>query len=372
MFALAAKSFDKVSETFIRLHAEQLAPGRSVFLSEQPVNGPRFDAAVISGLRRGPCRIDEPGQPPRRFGPMSRLTSRRQRRLSDFLSAHGVRAVMAEYGTVGARLWPLLKGAETRFYVHFHGYDASRMLNDPAQVAAYQPLFENCQGIFAPSRFLANKLAGVGCPENKLHITPCGIDTASLPITKARPGMTVAVGRFVEKKAPQHTIAAFQQALAEVPQAELHFVGDGPLWQICKDHVAAAGLSDRIHLYGARDHAFVRSLLSEASIFLQHSVTAADGDTEGLPVAILEAMASGLCVISTHHSGIPEAVTNGTDGLLVEEHDIAGMASALVHVMKDGSYSTLGAAARKTALRRFDASISLGILREVMELSSYG
>ncbi|MCB1371311.1 MAG: glycosyltransferase, partial [Rhodobacteraceae bacterium] len=103
------------------------------------------------------------------------------------------------------------------------------------------------------------------------------------------------------------------------------------------------------------DHDFVRERLSRATIFLQHSITAEDGNTEGLPTAIQEAMASGCAVVSTRHAGIPEAVEEGRTGLLVDEFDGEGFAAALRRVLASPEGAAeMGRAARETAVERFD------------------
>ena len=95
-------------------------------------------------------------------------------------------------------------------------------------------------------------------------------------------------------------------------------------------------IEDKVRLHGAQTHDFVIGLMKEADIFIQHSITVQEtGDEEGLPVAILEAMALGLPVVSTYHAGIPEAVVNGSNGFLVEEGDVEGMADRIIALSKD-------------------------------------
>jgi len=107
--------------------------------------------------------------------------------------------------------------------------------------------------------------------------------------------------------------------------------------------------------HGLTEHSFVREKLSQAAVFLQHSVTAEDGNTEGLPTSIQEAMVSGCAVISTRHAGIPEAIEEGVTGLLVDEHDVPGFGQALGSLLADPALTArLGAAAHAVGIERFD------------------
>jgi glycosyltransferase involved in cell wall biosynthesis len=112
--------------------------------------------------------------------------------------------------------------------------------------------------------------------------------------------------------------------------------------------------------------------MARAAVFIQHSVTAADGNTEGLPTSIQEAMACGAVVVSTRHAGIPEAVTSGVNGMLVDEHDGPGFAAALRAVLADPALAArLAAAARETALEKFDID-KLHAKLEAMILAAAG
>lgn len=134
---------------------------------------------------------------------------------------------------------------------------------------------------------------------------------------------------MIEKKRPDITIRAFISATRNLPDAVLEVVGEGPLEAECRNIINASGMAQKVVLHGAQSHSFVREKLSEAEVFLQHSVTGADGDTEGLPTSIQEAMSCGAIVVSTRHAGIPEAVSDGETGYMVEEGDEAAYAACI-------------------------------------------
>jgi len=143
------------------------------------------------------------------------------------------------------------------------------------------------------------------------------------------------VGRLVEKKAPHLLIQTFSKVLEKHPSANLTMIGDGPLLNICKDLVQALKLQDSVNLVGFKKHKEIVSYMRKSFIYVQHSVVAHDGDSEGTPVSILEAGASGLPVVATHHAGISDAIIHGQTGYLVNERDIENMAKFIVLLLDD-------------------------------------
>ena len=128
----------------------------------------------------------------------------------------------------------------------------------------------------------------------------------------------------------------------------------------CKAYAETRGHADRVIFHGEANHDLVRTSLSRAQIFVQHSVTAPNGDAEGLPTAIQEAMASGCVIVSTRHAGIPEAVVEGENGFLVAEHDQAGYEAALERCLTGAAdLAAMSARSRDLALERFDKATLL-------------
>jgi colanic acid/amylovoran biosynthesis glycosyltransferase len=145
------------------------------------------------------------------------------------------------------------------------------------------------------------------------------------------------VGRFVAKKGPLETIQAFHRMRGDLPEplasrTKLVMVGDGPLLNAARELVRRLGLEPAVSLAGRASQVEVAGLLRQARAFVQHSRVAPDGDSEGSPVAVMEAQLSGLPVVSTRHGGIPEVVLEGETGLLVEEGDVVGMAAAMARL----------------------------------------
>ena len=178
----------------------------------------------------------------------------------------------------------------------------------------------------------------------------------------------MAVGRFVEKKAPELTLLAFLKVRQEVPDARLVMIGDGPLRGPCQRICRALGLEEAVALPGAEPPPVVAARLRRARAFVQHSVTALDGDAEGTPVSVLEASACGLPVVATRHAGIKDVVEEGRTGLLVDEGDVEGMARHLLDLARDPALAArLGRAGRERIERHFSMDASIGKLWAVID-----
>jgi colanic acid/amylovoran biosynthesis glycosyltransferase len=164
----------------------------------------------------------------------------------------------------------------------------------------------------------------------------------------------VAVGRLVPKKAPLLLLEAFRRAAVRDSRLTLDIVGDGPLMTDARRYIAQHSLQGQVKLHGRQSHPDALAMIRSADVLLHHAITSpVDGDTEGQPLAIMEAMAAGVTVIATDHAGIPEVVDDRVNGRLVAEHDVAGMAQALLEVACDpDERRRLGRAARATIVER--------------------
>jgi len=282
---------------------------------------------------------------------------------------HHANAVLAEYGTTGVLTVEACRKVGIPLIVYFHGFDASvrSVLQEHAE--AYRVLFRHAAGIIASSRVMQDRLVSLGAPAEKVHYIPCGVDCQKFggasPATA--PPVMLSVGRFVEKKAPQLTIEAFALAHRVDPAARLRMVGDGPLLEKCRELAKQLLPADAVTLLGTQPHAAIEAEMRRARCFVQHSVEAESGDSEGTPLAILEAGASGLPVISTRHGGIPEVILEGETGFLVDEKDVRGMATQMTRLIREPALAAqLGLAARRRIETVFTTEQSLGHLWSVI------
>ncbi len=147
---------------------------------------------------------------------------------------------------------------------------------------------------------------------------------------------------------------AFNKLLKYCPSSTLTIIGDGPLLEVTKNIASYLGIDEKIFLPGALDRQKVMKELGRACCYIQHSVTVSHGDQEGSPVAILEALAAGLPVISTRHAGIPEVIKHDENGFLVDEHDVVGMSFYMQKIAKDFKIAQkIGSNAKKYAKDNF-------------------
>jgi len=201
----------------------------------------------------------------------------------------------------------------------------------------------------------------VGDPDiaSKVHVVHCGLDPAQFPYAppeeRSERPIILGVGRLVEKKGFTYLIAACRHLVQAGYDFEVRIIGDGPLRASLAQAIQAAGLGGRVRLLGALPQEKVREHLRQATIFALPCVIARDGDRDGIPVALMEAMATGLPVVSTTVSGIPELVIHGESGLLVSPGDSQALARALGRLLGDPFLRRrLGEKGREVVLRDFN------------------
>jgi glycosyltransferase involved in cell wall biosynthesis len=240
--------------------------------------------------------------------------------------------------------------------VHFHGFDAHANSVIDEFGARYRKMFAQASAIIAVSRPMVRQLASLGAPDDKIHYIPYGVDCEQFFVGQPnrRSPILLAVGRFVDKKAPHLTLAAFRAAHELHPELKLRMIGEGPLLDVCQDLARLWKLDEAVTFLGAQPHHLIQEEMSRAYCFVQHSVVARSGDSEGMPVAIIEAGACGLPVIATRHAGIPEVVIEGETGLLVDEGDVAEMTKQMCRVAAQPELAArLGTAARQRIKEQF-------------------
>jgi len=349
--ALLSPNEAAVSETFIRAHREKLAGKIEYYFGGFFPTRHEKDGRLCVGALHLCFRLLK------KLG--FSVLSADEEMLARSFKKHRVTAVLAEYGPTGAAVLNVCKKMRLPLLVHFHGFDASDASVLKMYAQRYREMFAYARTVFVVSRLMERTLVdALGADAEKVMYNPYGPKECFFDLVKSEPVGSavrfVAVGRFVEKKAPQHTLAAFKKVLGAYPDATLDLAGDGPLFAECAALVKTLGLSASVRLLGAVSHEEVMRSFSAADVFVQHSVTASDGDAEGTPVAVLEASAAGLAVVSTKHAGIVDAVVHGKTGYLVEEHDVDGMAEYMKTFCRERALAaTMGAAGREFVKEHF-------------------
>jgi colanic acid/amylovoran biosynthesis glycosyltransferase len=351
-----------LTETFIRAHVD-LLPGEVTFICGSP-----------------PCFAHDPSSRAPLWRQMLDRAYHLQRGRPDhekyraaytrLLSRKRPDAVLAEYGPTAVRVLESARQLGIPLIAHFHGYDASKHEVLREYEEGYNNLFGYAAAVVGSSQPMCDSLIGMGAPPERVHHNPYGVDIQEFAPGNPdqAPPTFLAIGRLVEKKAPHLLLLAFAQARRQVPDAKLRVIGGGPLVGVCKDLVVGLGLEGAVELLGPQPHDVVRREMAGCRAFVQHSVVAESGDSEGTPVGVMEAGAAGLPVISTRHAGIPHVVEENRTGFLVEERDVEGMSQAMVRLAEDPELArSLGAAARRRVEEHFSMDGSIHRLGKIIE-----
>ena len=220
----------------------------------------------------------------------------------------------------------------------FHGYDLSNYLRAKGS-NAYDSLFRTGDLFLPISERWKEELVELGCNENKIVVHRMGVDLGSFAFSPRQLRddgriQLLTVARLVEKKGVRYGIQAVAKLLDQYQRIEYRIVGDGPLKDDIGRLIDELGIGDRVKLLGWKRQAETIELMKEAHIFLAPSVTGGDGGQEGIPVALMEALAQGLPVVSTQHGGIPELIQDGKSGFLVPERDVDALARKLEYLIQ--------------------------------------
>jgi glycosyltransferase involved in cell wall biosynthesis len=277
--------------------------------------------------------------------------------------------ILIEYGTTAAWMLPALRHCKVPVIIHFHGFDAYRKAVVEKHLEAYSELFGLASGLVVVSTDMYQKLIELGAPEEKIHHVACGVNPDLFEETDASqtPPVFFACGRFVAKKAPLLTIRAFYQAMQQHPDIRLRYAGDGPLHESARNLVSELDINGQVEFLGAISNRAVAGELQGTRAFVQHSVVASSGDSEGTPVGIMEAGCSAVPVISTRHGGIPDVVIDGKTGMLGAEHDVDSMARAIGLLASQPELAgRMGAAARSHILMHHTLEHAIQKLKGVL------
>lgn len=292
-----------------------------------------------------------------------------EKRIATVLKEHNIGIILAQYGPTGVAMMPICKKLDLPLVVHFHGLDASRFDILSKYEKSYKEMFEFVKAVIVVSRSMAEKISQLGCPPDKIKLNYYGVNDLFFKTMPSYDSNNfIAAARFVEKKGPELTIRAFSKVVQHYPQAKLFMIGNGPLLEKCKQMVLDLSMEKNIFFPGVVRHDLMAGYMEKSLAFVQHSITASNGDSEGTPVAILEASAAALPVISTFHAGIPDVVIDGITGFLVKEKDIDGMSLAMQNILSDKNLAAeMGKSGRERILSGFTMSNYCSVLKQFLE-----
>jgi glycosyltransferase involved in cell wall biosynthesis len=361
---IATASHDIPTETFIRTHIDCL-PFHKLVLT----------GSDLTKLSDGSSVTDRSAVRKRVHGLLDRFgrfnyEEFRAARLAQFFKEKKVSAVLCEYGMAACLMTDACNQADIPLIAHFHGYDAYNEEVIEQHLDDYKRLFESTADIVGVSKAMCRRLVELGAKEQSVHYIPYFVDRTQFSrcFPEKQPPTFLAVGRLVEKKAPILTITAFERVLSAIPNAKLEIVGSGPLLGPCQQLIKALNVSTNVVLHGSQSHEFVADAMQRARCFVQHSVRAQNGDSEGTPLSILEAQASGLPVVATSHAGIADVVEHKKTGFLVNECDVFSMANHMIEIGSDANLTQrLGEQARERIDRNFNYDHTLRKLEQTIE-----
>jgi colanic acid/amylovoran biosynthesis glycosyltransferase len=295
--------------------------------------------------------------------------------LVDLLRRHRPALAHVYYGHKAVKYLPMLRRWGGPLIVSFHGFDVTSAAYQAGDAATLPEVFTHARLILGRSQSLLDRLAELGCPPEKLRLNRTSIPLASRtsPATiRTTPPhgrwIFLQACRLIPKKGLPNTLRALREIVAIHPNARLILAGSGPLDDELRRATAELGLSAHVEFAGWCSQERLADLYAQAHIFLHPSEITTSGDQEGVPNAMLEAMASGLPVVATRHGGIPEAVTDGVDGLLVSEKSPDQLAGAILRIcMEDGLVGRLSAAAATNIARQFSPERQISALEDCYE-----
>lgn len=362
------------SETFILAQGEALTRFRSHYVGMIGVGGLATPADRTHLL--GP---DAPGLWARaRFKLLGRVPDVAGKRLRGLRPA----LVHAHFGTNATDAMWLADCLDVPLVVTFHGFDATMHGIETIVQPSWWPwrlwrrrLVRRASRLIAVSDFIAGRLLRQGLPEGKIVRHYIGIATeqwACRPLA-GRSDTVLFVGRLVEKKGLGPLLHAMVSVQAVHPGVDLVVVGDGPLRGALERMARTLGV--QVRFMGAQPKAVVAQWMGTARMLCLPSITAANGDAEGLGMVALESMASGMPVVAFRHGGIPEAVVHEETGLLCPEGDVAGLAQGILRLLEDNDrWQAMSAAGRERVVRHFDLARQSAVLEGIYQeaIATYG
>lgn len=289
--------------------------------------------------------------------------------LSGVLARRDADILHVYFGHTGVHLLPFIRNWPKPAVVSFHGMDIMARDHEPGYNQSLRELLRILPMVFARSESLGRRLEDLGCDPDKIRINRTGIPMDQFPATvRTSPANgawnLVQASRFIEKKGLPDTLAAFAKFSSRFPAARLTLAGEGPLRGATEKLAGELGIGEKVDFPGFLDGSALADLYAKSHIFLHPSVTTSGGDQEGVPNSMLEAMASGLPVAATLHGGIPEAVANGIDSILVPERDPDSLAEALFAISEPDTLPGMSQAAAENVREKFEGRRSISKLED--------
>lgn len=361
MIAIATQNPDTPSETYVRQHIELIKPGETAVIY--------FKGKGLSISNNIPkIKIRQPKRNFKSFFSKiyhflfwghSNCGLYNTKELREFILTNNIKLIYAEFGQTGCELMKICNKLKIPLIVNFHGYDATVMPKKFAVKRAYKILNKKTEKIICGSNHFKQILIDLKFDKKKIQVIPCGILIEKFRQKSERDSnLIIAIGRLTEKKGPQYTIRAFSKVSKIFPQVRLEIIGDGYLLDECLKLTNKLMINEKVIFHGAQDNSFVQERLQQASIFVQHSIKASNGDMESQGISLIEAMASGIPTVVTDHNGFKETVSDEKTGFLIPERNINLMSEKIIQLIENRTLrEQMGANGQKKVENEFDANM---------------
>ncbi len=284
----------------------------------------------------------------------------REKYLLNKMKEQKIELLHAHYGYMGIYALQYKKKLKIPLVTSFYGLDVYKHTRNPFYRRQLKKLFKKGNLFLVCSEQMRQDLIGFGAPPSRTFVNYGGAALEKFPYSfkplKDNEDIVILMcGRFVEKKGFEYGIKAFLAMAGEYEKLSLKIIGSGKEEHHLKKIVASSPFAERVIFMGNRPHSEYIEEIKKAHIFMAPSVTAANGDKEGLPTVLIEAAALGKPLLATDHSGIAEIVHDKKNGFLVHERDLCGLESGirkmLEHSHKWPEYAEYG---RKLVEKEFD------------------
>jgi colanic acid/amylovoran biosynthesis glycosyltransferase len=299
------------------------------------------------------------------------ISAHELRAITEILDREQAQLLHIFFGHIAVHLLPLIRAWSKSSIVSFHGADVLVDMEKRAYRRATKEMLATVTRVFVRSASLRRAVIELGCSEDKIDVVRTGIPLQEFAFRERDFPETgewrfLQASRLVQKKGIATTLHAFTHFLEDYPQATLTIAGEGPMLAELKELTRRLKIADRVVLPGFLVPEKLRELYYASHIFLHPSETGSDGNQEGIPNSMLEAMATGLPVFATDHGGIPEAIENAVSGILVPERDHDALSRALLDAVQDRQLLLrLARNGAESVAQRFDHRNQIRRLEEI-------
>lgn len=281
------------------------------------------------------------------------------------LKKHDVVGVHIHHGTLASKFQFLKEEHGIPLFIGFRGKDATAYPKSEENLKKLKKLFQLGDRFFPVCEHLKNEIIKLGCPENKIRVLYGGVDLdrfefKSRKLNSNNKIQFLAIGRFVEKKGFSDLIRAFAQVKKKNNEVKLILIGEGPSESKYRKLINKLQLGTSVDIIPWIDYRKIQRKYYQSHIFCAPSCTDREGNQEGIPNTLKEAMATGMPVISTKHAGIPELVENKVSGILVSERSVNDLAKAMFWLAENPErWDAMGKEARKKIEKDFNLTLQL-------------